>query len=152
MAGNISANIAQATAVAGYDLFKDEPEARQSFARVIKAVGVVGSAALGDIAPELIIGGVKQGKFTNTTAGVSSTNGGACLINRDLKEVDIFVPANAQVQMIMNVAAATNAVRAEVHFGTPRRASGGGTRRYGRRTSGGTRRGPSTRRSTGGMY
>lgn len=148
--GNISVNIAVATAVAGYDLLTNEPEARQAYARVIKWIGVVGSAALGDILPELIVGGTKQGKFNNTTAGVSASNAGACLIDRDLKAVDIFVPANAQVQMVMNTAATTNAVKVEIQFERPARRAFYGRARGGATRGGGVRRTTAVRRS--GMF
>lgn len=146
---NISKQVAVATAVVGYDLLKDEPENRSNMARTIQIVGLVGSAAVGDTEVELVVGNVKQGKYTNTTAGVSATNPGSVSMDKDAKKVDVYVPANAQVQMIVTDAPATNDVRVEVHFG--RSSSGGGRFNRGRTTGRRTTR-RSARRTPAGMY
>lgn len=146
---NISAHVAVATAVLGYDLFQNEVEARQPYARKIIATGLVGSAAIGDTEVEFRVGGKPVGKYTNTTAGVSSTNPGSVKADVDLKRADIFVPANQLLQAIVTDAPATNDVRCEAHFGRPATTA---KRPYSRRPSGYTARRPATRRPTTGMY
>lgn len=140
---NIRASVAQATAVVDYDCFKDEPQNRQPFARIITGVGVVGSAAAGDFIIELMVGGVSHGKFENVATGTAFVEG-------TIKKTDIYVGANAQVQAIVRDAANTNPVVCYCEFGQPAKTS---SRRWSSRRS--TNRYSTksrSNRSAGGMY
>jgi len=152
--GNISAHVAVATAIVGYDLLKDELENRQPVARKIEAMGLVGSVAVGDTEVEIRVNGKTEAVIQNTTVGVAATNPGACAVDKDLKKYDIYVPANTRIEALVKDAPGTNDVRLDIVFGRPsftgarRRTGYSSNRTYrpgaGRRTSG-------ARRNTG-MY
>lgn len=149
---NISGNITAAVAVVGYDLLTSEVENRQPYARTIVGVGCIGSAAIGDFEFELRVNGKSEGRFQNTTVGVGASNPGAVAMDKDLKKVDIYVPANSRIEALVTDAATTNAVKCELHFG--RLASSGRrfTRRTGTTRTSGARRYGGTRRPQSGMY
>jgi hypothetical protein len=62
-------SVAAATAVVGYDLAQDEVWRISGRARVIRNIGVTGSAAAGDSEVELLVGSVLVGNYFNLTTG-----------------------------------------------------------------------------------
>lgn len=139
---NLYQEIAAGNLTVNYDMLKDDPMNRYPKARVIKGVALVGSAAAGDMGVEIVVGGVKQGRFMNSNTGLAVKN------SEDLKVTDIFVPPNAQIQAIIFDAGGTNSAGITVMCGAPARTS------YRRSSYRRTNRNTSNRRSTGnsGMY
>lgn len=139
---NIRVSVAAATAVVNYDLVQNEINALLPESRVIKGFGLVGSAAAGDTIVELMVGNKSIGKYENSSTGTVFD------VQKDIKVLDEFVPANTRVQAIVRDAAATNPVVCLIEFGRPARASGTRRRRSYRGTSNRGRRGRQPR----GMY
>lgn len=146
---NISTNYAFASATIGTDILLNEREAIQPVARTISMLGLVGSAAVGDTEVELRVNGKSEGKFQNTTIGVGATNPGAVAMDKDMKRVNIYVPANARVEAIVTDAPATNNIKLELHFQNSYRSGSKRSYSAGRRT---TRTARSGRRTPAGMY
>jgi len=138
---NIRAVVAVATAVLGYDLLKDEINAIQPMPRVLKELAFCGSAAAADAIIEVMVNQVSIGKFENSSTGLAIDN------QKDIKKLDVFVPANARIQAFVRDAPGTNDVVLYMTFAAPARASGG-RRSFSRRSY--TRRPTSVRRPSGG--
>jgi len=134
--------IAAATAVVGYDLMTGIPEQRTPYARIIDGFALVGSAAAGDTVVDLIINGTKKGSYANTSTGVAIDQ------NKDLMGMDLFVPANSLIQVVVTDAASTNAVVCQIEMHAPKKTFKKSYTGY-RRSSAGYRRpatGSQTRR------
>jgi len=100
--------VTAAVAVAGYDLMTNEKAAKEPFDRVLRGVGVMGSAAAGDMNAELFVNGVRMGKFYNLGTGWP---------NKDsILEQAIPVPANAGIEFKMGTAPTTNPVNVVMEF------------------------------------
>lgn len=102
--GFISASVAAATAVVGYDLLKDTRLARPSKKkRTIKGLGLCGSAAAGDTIVEIEIGGVSAGEYYNTTTGYAAGH-------THVTPCSIEVPAGTEINLWVIDAPATNPI------------------------------------------
>lgn len=99
--------IAQATAIVGYDLLTGERYAKENYPRVLTRVGLVGSAAAGDCNASILIGGIESSKVANTKTGLAPDND-------DMVPILVPVPANAQLEIKMNVQPTTNALGVRV--------------------------------------
>lgn len=143
---NISKETAAASATVGTDLISTERLNKTGFNRKINGIGLVGSAAVGDTEVQLFVGGVDQGKYRNTSTGL------AVKADTDLKKLNLFVPANAQIEAKVTDAPATNPIVFNLEFTDYSTGNGGGRRTYRRSggSYGGARRTGSTRRS--GFY
>jgi len=131
---NLYASVAFGTAVVGYDLLVNVPENRVSFARTISAIACTGGTAAGDCGFELWVDGQKKGTYFNTAAGAAADK------QRDLKDADTYVPANALIQCKVIDAAPANTMTVSMEFKKP---SSGGTwkrKTYRRSSSRSTRR------------
>lgn len=85
-----------------HDLFEDENEFKtKNFPRVITGVGLCGSTAAFDCCAELLVGGVKMGKFRNLAAGAPTKD--------HVLRTAIPVPANSLIQMLVVTDSTTNA-------------------------------------------
>jgi hypothetical protein len=99
-------SVAAATAVVGYDLLLSGTGPRfarmAGVDRVIKAVGVCGSAAGADTELHIFVEDVFAGNFYNITTGLPTKD--------HMVETKIVVPANAQIRVVVNDSAATNPI------------------------------------------
>lgn len=89
-----------ATAVAGYDMFRDEPWTVSEVNRIITGWGVTGSAAGGDSAVDLLVGQVRTSRKYNQTTGFPNMD--------NLNPVSVMVPAGAKISGPVFDAPATN--------------------------------------------
>lgn len=134
---NLFATVAYGTAVVGYDLLKDKPEARIGKARKISSLGLTGGGAAGDCAIELWVDNEKVGTYANTGTG------DACDMQRDHKPLNTYVKAGALIQAKVIDAAPSGNMHIEIEFSSV----GTGYRRtFRRRSYTGTRRTSSARR------
>jgi len=134
---NVVSTVAFGTAVIGYDLLSNKPEARVGQARKITSIGLTGGTAAGDCAVEIWVDNTKIGTYYNTRAG------DACSVNDDMKPAATYVKSGALIQAKVIDAAPANNMHLEIEFSS---ASSGytGRRTYGRRRSART----TTRRTT----
>jgi len=99
-------SVAAASATVGTDLltFGTGPRfARMAGVdRVIKSIGVAGSAAADDTELHVFVEDVFAGNFFNITTGHPTKD--------HMVETKIVVPANAQIRVVVNDAAATNPI------------------------------------------
>jgi len=98
---------AAATAI-GSDLFSNSRQSVAGYPRVITAIGLVGSAAIGDAAVDLFIGSSWAGKFFNTTAGASKIP----VSDTDMKPIRVPVPPGMPIKLLIADAGATNVLAA----------------------------------------
>lgn len=104
---NYLASVAAATAIVGYDIFKDQVWARSPSDRILTGFGLQGSAAALDTEVELFIDEVRVGNFFNVTTGVPN--------NDSLMDIeDLGVPAGAQLRCLVKDAPVTNPINAMV--------------------------------------
>lgn len=96
-------NVAQATAVAGYDLLQSQEWRQRPYRRVLKSIAYSGSAAVGDCSVELFIDSRKVGKFFNTRLA---------MFNRDdiIQAGNLFIPAGSVLRAIAVTQPTTNQV------------------------------------------
>ena len=101
MIGQVS--VAAATAVVGYDLFRDQTWRVSSRARRLKGLAVAGSAAAGDTAIDLYVDRYHVGKFYNLATGWPTMDHMVPLKGN-------AVPPGATVAAIVADAASTNPI------------------------------------------
>ncbi len=101
-------SIAAATAVVGYDLAKDTVWQRSSKPRVLRGVGVCGSAAGADTKIDIMIDTVKVGEAYNVTTGLPTQDH----VNR----FSNYVPPNADFHLYVTDAPVTNPINVLVQF------------------------------------
>ena len=105
-------SVAAATAVVGYDLLLSGTGPRfarmAGVDRVVTAVGVCGSAAALDTELHMFVEDVFSGNFFNITTGAPTKDH---MIN-----TKIVVPANAQIRIVVNDAAATNPINVTLQW------------------------------------
>lgn len=92
--------IAAATAILGFDMFRDEPWTVSDEDRMITGLGVTGSAAGGDAAIDLLIGQVRAVRKFNQTTGFPNMD--------NVQPLDVGVPAGAKISAPVVDAPATN--------------------------------------------
>lgn len=96
-------SVAAATAVVGYDLANGTNWQNQSKHRALTGFAIKGSAAAGDTKVDLLIDTVKVGEFYNISTGFPNMD--------DLIPMDnLFIPAGAQVHVLVTDAPATNPI------------------------------------------
>jgi len=95
--------VAQATAVAGYDLFRDQTWRVSSKPRRLYGVRVAGSAAAGDCYFDLFIDQFHVGRFHNLAAGWPTKD-------HDVPLKGNAVPPGATIAAIMGVQPTTNPI------------------------------------------
>jgi len=84
-----------------HDLLADEPDFnKKNFARVLTGIGLCGSAAAFDCEAELVVGGVKMGKFRNLATGAPTKD--------HILRTAIPIPPNSLVQMLVVIDSTTN--------------------------------------------
>lgn len=95
--------VAQATAVGGYDLFRDQTWRVSAKARRLYGVGVAGSAVAGDCSFDLFIDQYHVGRFHNLALGWPTKDHIVPLKGNG-------VPPGATISAIMAVQPTTNAI------------------------------------------
>ncbi len=96
-------SIAAASATVGANLFANEVFERAPQNRAITAIGVAGSAAIGDSEIDLMVDEVRIGNYFNTRTGVAMPN-----FDDMVRLESLLVPGGAQVRAIVRDAATTN--------------------------------------------
>lgn len=97
------ASVAAATAIVNYDLASGTAWQNQSKDRALTGFGLMGSAAAGDTKVDLFIDTVKVGEYYNINTGFPN--------NDSLIELDmLYVPAGAQIHVLVTDAPATNPI------------------------------------------
>jgi len=104
--GNLNVSVAAATAVVGYDLFRDLVNQTVPYPRRLTKIGVQGSAAALDTEIELFIGTESRGTWYNTGTGA--------VTNDAMIDIDEYVPANARISAKVRDAPATNPINVTV--------------------------------------
>jgi len=95
-------SVAAATAVVGYDLLTNRPDiAVSSVARVLRAVGLTGSAAAGDAAVDIKVAARTVSTLFNSATGFPTADAAKF-------ETAYHVPAGSPVSVIVTDAPATN--------------------------------------------
>jgi len=107
MIGQVS--VAAATAVVGYDLFKDTIWQQAPYPRVLSGVGVAGSAAALDTKVSVYVGITKVGEFYNSAQG-------AVLVNQHMFAMNEEVPAGDLIHCYVDDAPATDPVNVVVEL------------------------------------
>jgi len=102
-------SIAAATAVVGYDLFKDTMWQQSPIPRVLAGFAVAGSAAALDTKVSIYVGTVKVGEFYNNATG-------AVLINQHMFAMDEPVPPGEQLHCYIDDAPTTNPINVAVEL------------------------------------
>jgi len=99
---NYTASVPAATAIVGANLTDGLRWARSPANRVLQALGLAGSAAIGDSEVDVYIDEIRVGSFFNTALLFPQ-------VDRDMQpQGDLFIPAGAEIQAIVVNAAATN--------------------------------------------
>ena len=101
-------SIAAATAVLDFDLAVGTRWKEQGADRVLTAVGLCGSAAEGDTEVDIFVDEVRIGTFFNTKLLFPDED--------DMVEVNVIVPANSEVSIVVQDAPATNPLNLRVDF------------------------------------
>lgn len=97
-------SIAAATAVLQYDLLTSRPDISVSGRdRVIRALGLTGSAAAGDTAVDVKVGNVVVATLYNSATGFPSNDAAKF-------PTSYFVPAGTPISAVVTDAPATNAI------------------------------------------
>lgn len=107
MIGQVS--IAAATAVVGYDLFKDMIWQQSPAPRLLNRIGICGSAAALDTVVSIFIGTVKVAQLYNSATG-------SVLIDQHMIGLGESVPPNEKVFCIVDDAPATNPINLVVEL------------------------------------
>ena len=95
--------VAAATAVAGYDIFRNEPWRVSSKPRVITGIRVAGSTAAGDCSFNFYIDQYHVGRFYNVAAGWPTKDHEVPLKRN-------FVPVGATLSAVMVTAPTANPI------------------------------------------
>lgn len=97
-----------AASAVGTDLMKDNRLRTSPYWRKVRAIGVVGSAAIADCSVDLSYGGEFRGNFYNTTAGASKIPTALT----DLVPVggDMWCPPGTPIAVLISDAGATNVI------------------------------------------
>jgi len=102
-------SVAAATAVVGYDVFKDTRFKRMADRnRIITSLRVTGSAAAGDAEIELFVGTDFYGNFLNTVTGFGNRD--------DDIDVEVDVPAGEELFCLIKTAPGTNPINIVVNW------------------------------------
>jgi len=104
------ASVAAATAVANYDILRDVIWKVANHPRVIRRIGVVGSAVINDCSAVLYVGSTRVAELSPTTIGVVAPK------EDDMIDMAQVVPAGAEVSLLMSVGATTNPVTVRFEF------------------------------------
>ena len=88
MIGQVS--IAAATAVVGYDLFKDTIWQQAPYPRILSGVGCAGSTAALDTKVSIYVGTVKVGEFYNSAQGAVLVNQHMFAMNENIAAGDLL--------------------------------------------------------------
>lgn len=97
-------SVAAATAVLGYDLLTNRPDMQNaSVPRVLRAIGLTGSAAAGDTVVEFKIGNRTVATLYNTATGFPTNDASKF-------PTSYAVPAGSPVSVIVTDAPVTNAL------------------------------------------
>ena len=88
MIGQVS--IAAATAVVGYDLFKDTIWQQAPYPRILSGVGCAGSLAALDTKVSIYVGTVKVGEFYNSALGAVLVNQHMFAMNENIAAGDLL--------------------------------------------------------------
>jgi hypothetical protein len=97
-------SVAAATAVLNYDLLSGRPDIAVSGAnRVIRALGLTGSAAAGDTSVDVKVGNVTVSTLFNTATGFPTADAAKF-------PTQYFVPAGTPISVIVTDAPVTNAI------------------------------------------
>lgn len=103
---NYTSSVAAATAVVNYDILQGERWNRSPVNRQLVALGLAGSAAIGDTQVDFYIDEVRVAGLFNTATGFPQ-------VNRDMQPMGgLFIPAGAQLSGIVIDAATTNPINA----------------------------------------
>lgn len=102
-------DVAQATAVVGYNLLKDKAWRIAPFPRSLLRVGFTGSAAIGDCDAEVRVGGAVIGTINNTKLGMASNQD-------DMLNLLSAIPANLEIEIVVTTAPTTNPVCVMLEF------------------------------------
>lgn len=95
-------SVAAATAVVGYDLLTNRPDISvSSVARVLRAVGLTGSAAAGDAAVDIKVASRTVASLFNSATGFPTADAAKF-------DTSYAVPAGSPVSVIVTDAPATN--------------------------------------------
>lgn len=101
-------SIPAATAVLGYDLLTNRPDvAISGRPRVLRALGLTGSAAVGDSAADFKVGNRVVASLYNNATGFPAADSGKF-------ETSFAIPAGEPLSIIVTDAPATNALNALV--------------------------------------
>jgi hypothetical protein len=101
---NYTKSVAAAVAVVNYDILQNERWTRSPVNRTLVAMGLAGSAAIGDTQVDYYIDEVRIAGLFNTATGFPQ-------VNRDMQPMGgLFIPAGAQLSGIVIDAAATNPI------------------------------------------
>jgi len=97
-------SVAAATAVVGYDLLTNRPDIANSAARrVLRAIGLTGSAAAGDTVVDIKVGNRTVATLYNTATGFPTNDASKFPTSYN-------VPPGSPVSVIVTDAPATNAI------------------------------------------
>ena len=88
MIGQVS--VAAATAVVGYDLFKDTIWQQAPYPRILSGVGCAGSAAALDTKVSIYVGITKVGEFYNSSTGAVLVNQHMFAMNEEVAAGDLL--------------------------------------------------------------
>jgi len=103
---NYTAGVAAATAVVGYNLLQNLRWNRSPMHRVLSAIGLAGSAVIGDSEVDFYIDEVRVGGSFNTSLLLPQ-------VDRDMQPLeDLLVPAGAELQAVVLDAPATSIIYA----------------------------------------
>jgi len=99
----IEVSVAAATAVAGYDLMRDQPQKISSEPRTMNGVACAGSAAAGDCSFDLFIGDKRISRIFNKATGWPTRDHMVPLPG-------LYVPPGEDIACIMVTAPTTNPI------------------------------------------
>lgn len=102
-------SVAAATAVVGYDLFKDTIWQQAPFDRVLSGFGMAGSTAALDTKASIYVGTVKVGEFFNSATG-------AVMLSDHMFDMDEDVPGGEQLHCYVDDAPASNPINVAVEL------------------------------------
>ena len=107
MIGQVS--VAAATAVVGYDLFKDTIWQQAPYPRILSGVGCAGSTAALDAKVSIYVGTVKVGEFFNSALG-------AVLVNQHMFAMNENIAAGDLIHAYVDTQPTTNAINMVVEL------------------------------------
>lgn len=100
-------SVPAATAVAGYDLFRDATWRVSALQRIIRAIRVAGSAGIGDCYFDLFVGEVKIGRYYNLALAWPTADHE---IKLGEEGGGVYIPPGETISAIQVVAPTTNAI------------------------------------------